>query len=48
MNLAILVPLFVLALTLTWLYEETDNLLAPILAHSLFHAANFVALILQS
>jgi membrane protease YdiL (CAAX protease family) len=35
-------PLFVLAIVLTWLYERTDNLLAPIAAHSLFNAANFV------
>jgi membrane protease YdiL (CAAX protease family) len=39
-----LVPLFVLALALTWLYEKTDNLLAPITAHSLFNAANLVLL----
>jgi uncharacterized protein len=38
------VPLFVLALILTWLYEKTDNLLAPITAHSLFNAVNLVAL----
>ncbi len=33
-----------LALVLTWLYEKTDNLLAPIAAHSLFNALNFIAL----
>jgi membrane protease YdiL (CAAX protease family) len=38
------VPLFVLALALTWLYEKTDNLLAPIAAHSLFNGANLVLL----
>ena len=38
------VPLFALALALTWLYEKTDNLLAPITAHSLFNATNLVAL----
>jgi membrane protease YdiL (CAAX protease family) len=38
------VPLFALALALTWLYEFTDNLLAPIFAHSLFNAANLVIL----
>lgn len=38
------VPLFVLALVLTWLYERTDNLLAPIAAHSLFNATNLAAL----
>jgi len=40
-NVVIFVPLFVLALLLTWLYERTDNLLAPIAAHSLFNALNF-------
>jgi len=39
-----LVPLFVLALALTWLYERTDNLLAPIAGHSLFNVANLVLL----
>jgi len=38
------VPLFALALALTWLYEKTDNLLAPITAHALFNAANLVLL----
>jgi membrane protease YdiL (CAAX protease family) len=41
-----LVPLFVLALALTWLYEKTDNLLAPITAHSLFNVANLILLCL--
>lgn len=45
---AIAVPLFVLALALTWLYEKTDNLLAPIVAHSLFNAANLILLALVS
>jgi membrane protease YdiL (CAAX protease family) len=38
------VPLFALALALTWLYEFTDNLLAPITAHALFNATNLVVL----
>jgi membrane protease YdiL (CAAX protease family) len=38
------VPLFVLALALTWLYEKTDNLLAPITMHSLFNATNLIVL----
>jgi membrane protease YdiL (CAAX protease family) len=38
------VPLFALALALTWLYEKTDNLLAPITAHALFNATNLVVL----
>jgi membrane protease YdiL (CAAX protease family) len=41
-------PLFVLALVLTWLYEWTDCLLASIVAHSLFNAANLVILYFQS
>lgn len=45
---AIAVPLFVLALALTWLYEKTDSLLAPIIAHSLFNAANLILLSLVS
>jgi membrane protease YdiL (CAAX protease family) len=43
---AIFIPLFVLALALTWLYEVTDNLLAPICAHALFNAVNMVLLVL--
>jgi membrane protease YdiL (CAAX protease family) len=39
---AIFIPLFVLALALTWLYEKTGSLLAPIVVHSLFNAANLV------
>jgi hypothetical protein len=43
-NVAAFLPLFVLGLVLTWLYEKTDNLLAPIAVHALFNAANFVVL----
>ncbi|MEI9863783.1 MAG: CPBP family intramembrane glutamic endopeptidase [Limisphaerales bacterium] len=46
-NIPTFVPLFLFALALTWLYERTDNLLAPITAHALFNAANFVALLWQ-
>ena len=42
---AIFIPLFLLALALTWLYEKTDNLLAPIFAHALFNLANLVILV---
>ncbi len=42
----IFLPLFVFALALTWLYETTDGLLAPILAHSLFNATNLAILFL--
>ena len=38
------VPLFVLALVLTWLYEKTDCLLAPVTAHALFNSVNLVLL----
>ena len=44
MNLVTFVPLLVLALGLTLVYERTDNLLAPITAHALFNAMNFVIL----
>lgn len=39
---AYFIPLFVLALALTWLYEKTDNLLASIFAHALFNAVGIV------
>ncbi len=42
---AIFLPLFVLALVFTWLYKKTGRLAAPVLAHSLFNAANLVVLI---
>jgi membrane protease YdiL (CAAX protease family) len=38
--------LFLLALVLTWLYEKTDSLLAPITAHALFNAVNLILLCL--
>lgn len=40
-NVAIFVPLLLLAVLLVWLYEKTDNLLAPIAAHVAFNAINF-------
>ena len=43
-NLVTLVPLTVLAMLFTWLYEETDSLLAPIIAHSIFNGANILLL----
>ena len=46
-NAPTLVPLFVFALLLTWLYQKTDCLLAPIAAHSLFNTANLVILYTQ-
>jgi membrane protease YdiL (CAAX protease family) len=41
-NLLSFLPLVFLAVILTVLYEYTDNLLAPIAAHSVFNAINFV------
>lgn len=46
-NLTVILPLTVLAIILTFLYETTRNLLAPIVAHSLFNAANFAFLVFQ-
>jgi membrane protease YdiL (CAAX protease family) len=40
-NMATFLPLLLFALLLTWLYERTNNLLAPIAAHALFNAVNF-------
>jgi membrane protease YdiL (CAAX protease family) len=37
-------PLFLLALILTWLYERSGSLLAPITAHALFNAVNLILL----
>jgi hypothetical protein len=47
LNAPTFVPLLVLALVFTWLYEKTDCLLAPIAAHSLFNTANLVLLFAQ-
>lgn len=44
-NAMTFLPLTVLALVLTWLYERTANLLAPIMTHALFNAMNFVLLL---
>jgi membrane protease YdiL (CAAX protease family) len=41
------VPLFVLSVFLTVLYEKTDNLLAPITAHALFNGMGLLNLYLQ-
>lgn len=43
----VFLPLFVFALALTWLYEKTEGLLAPVVAHSLFNTANLALLCLQ-
>jgi membrane protease YdiL (CAAX protease family) len=44
MNLVLFLPLLVLALALTALYERTDNLVAPIVAHGAFNALNLALL----
>jgi len=41
---AAFLPLFLLAVVLTWLYERTDSLLAPITGHALFNAVNLILL----
>lgn len=43
-NLVTFIPLTLLACALALLYEYTDNLAAPITAHALFNAFNFVLL----
>ena len=47
-NAPIFLPLFVFALALTWLYQKTGGLFAPMLAHSLFNATNLVLLFLST
>src|SRR6266480_53374 len=42
LNLMTFVPLTFLGLILAWLYDSTDNLVAPIFAHSLFNLDNFL------
>jgi hypothetical protein len=44
LDAAVFLPLFAFALALTWLYEFTGSLLAPIVAHSLFNATNLAVL----
>ncbi len=46
-NLALILPLTVLAVILTFLYETTNNLVAPIITHSLFNGLNYSFLIWQ-
>jgi membrane protease YdiL (CAAX protease family) len=44
-NMASFLPLLVFALVLVYLYETFQNLLAPIAAHALFNAVNFLTII---
>jgi membrane protease YdiL (CAAX protease family) len=46
-NEATFLPLLIFALVLVYLYESFGNLLAPIVAHSLFNTANFLILLFQ-
>ncbi|HEY6167870.1 MAG TPA: CPBP family intramembrane glutamic endopeptidase [Verrucomicrobiae bacterium] len=46
-NVMTFIPLTILAVALTKLYEHTGNLLAPITTHSLFNLANFLWLLLN-
>ena len=46
-DVATFLPLLLLALVLIWLYEKTDNLLAPITVHALFNASNLAMLVLK-
>lgn len=49
LNLVTFVPLLLFALALTWVYERTGNLLAPLIAHALFNILNFAKfLVLES
>lgn len=41
-NLAAFIPLWLLGIFWTWLYEKTGDIAAPILSHALFNAANFI------
>jgi membrane protease YdiL (CAAX protease family) len=43
-NLLTFIPLLLLAIALTVLYEYADNLLAPICAHAMFNGINFLML----
>jgi membrane protease YdiL (CAAX protease family) len=47
-NAVAFLPLMVLSLVLTGLYEKTGNLLAPMIAHALFNSIELVHLFLQS
>lgn len=47
LNLPIFLPLLLLALLLVALYEQTNNLLAPVAAHMLFNATNLVIFFLR-
>jgi membrane protease YdiL (CAAX protease family) len=46
-NIALILPLTFLAVILVFLYETTNNLLAPIITHTLFNGLNYAYLVWQ-
>jgi membrane protease YdiL (CAAX protease family) len=46
-NLMAFLPLLFMAVILTFLYETTENILAPVVTHALFNASNFAMLLWQ-
>jgi len=44
-NPPIFLPLLVMGLLLAWLYKKTNNLLAPITAHSVFNTINVILIL---
>lgn len=46
-NLAAFVPLLLLGMFWTWLFERTGDLTAPILSHAIFNGLNFAWLLLS-
>jgi membrane protease YdiL (CAAX protease family) len=44
-NAVAFIPLLFMAVILTFLYETTENLIAPIVTHALFNATNFALLL---
>ena len=47
-NMMHFVPLTFLGVVLAWLYETTDNLLAPIIAHGVFNLTNFLQTVIET
>lgn len=43
-----ILPLFVLSLTMGWVYERTGRFIAPFILHALFNAANVILLLLST
>jgi membrane protease YdiL (CAAX protease family) len=46
LNAAALIPLWLLGIFWTWLYERTGDLTTCILSHALFNGTNFIWMIL--